>query len=231
VTALLRAMEALGVRAFPSATVGLLHLVDSLKPKRLFVPAVHCAHVVRALRGRGVPITFVELDGWAWMLGAVDWSDGLAVLTHLWGVKSPPPPPSRKLIVVEDCAHSASNLVKADYHLFSTGPGKVMSLQGGGFLVSSLPPPSEPQPATWVNGYWRVPGLCREATSHIVIDAPRAQSVRERLWSKGFDTFVGFSGFTRYARSLMARTVVLPLLQSKPVSFHESRVKELLKCL
>jgi len=230
--ALLRSMEALGVRAFPSATVGLLHLVDTLKPKRVFVPAVHCAHVVRALRRRGARLTFVELDGWTWMLGAVDWSEGLALLTHLWGVRSPPPPSARGLVVVEDCAHSASNLVSAHYHLFSTGPGKAVSLQGGGFVVPSLPVPSEPPlPSDVLAGYSRLPGLVVDATSHVVIHTPRARVVRERLWAKGITTFVGFSGFTPYARSVMARTVVLPLLQSKPSSFHVSRVKELAKCL
>jgi hypothetical protein len=166
------------------------------------------------------------------MPNGIDWSKGLAVLTHLWGVQSPPPPSTPGLTVVEDCAHSAANLGPAHYHLFSTGPGKALSLQGGGFLVPSLPVPAElPLPPDVLGSYGRLPGISAYATSHIVIDVPRARVVRERLWSKGIATFIGFSGYTMYGRSLMSRTVVLPLLQSKPSSFHASRVKELSKCL
>ena len=229
-----------------SATALLLRLVRRVAPPRVFLPEVHCAHVVKALRRLHIPLVFVPLvfGRWTWDVSRVRWARGLALQTHLFGQVADPPPRVAGLVVVEDCAHSVrAHGATSDFQLYSTGREKPLDLGGGGYLAS------QDDTADWTTLRHRHYAWAAQAersavvayyaeqlpvhrTEHLLVlpvsDKRRAQ---QRLWDHGFLTFQGISGFAPGGRGALRSVVILPLCSEWTVRQHKYRRGELTQCL
>ena len=137
------------VAFFGQARQGLYALVQHLlreRSTRVFVvPAYTCPSVYQAVEQAGGRCIFVDLDDsldfdWADLteqLAPVDPSDVVLLATSLFGA---PVRDYKQLmpqaVVVEDRSQSVYDpSCRADFQLLSFGPGKVLSLGGGGALV------------------------------------------------------------------------------------------------
>ena len=141
------------VAFFGQARQGLFVLVQHLlneRPTRVFVvPAYTCPTVPQSVEQAGGRCVFVDVDDaldfdWADLteqLASVDPRDVVLLATSLFGA---PVRDYKQLmpaaVVVEDRSQSVYDPSRrADYQLLSFGPGKLLSLGGGGALVGQQP--------------------------------------------------------------------------------------------
>ena len=158
------------VAFFGQARQGLLVLVEHLlreRASRVFVlPAYTCPSVPQAIEQGGGRCVFVDLDDsldFDWgdltqQLRVFDPKDVVLLATSLFGA---PVRDYKRLfpaaLVVEDRSQSVFDPErKADFQVLSFGPGKMLSLGGGGGLVGRLSLPSQLLQCK-TQSLWRLP--------------------------------------------------------------------------
>jgi hypothetical protein len=168
------------------ARQGLFVLVQHLlaqRPSRVFVlPAYTCPSVTQAVEQAGGTCVFVDVDhaldfDWADLkeqLLALDPADCVLVPTSLFGA------PVRdykrlfpKAVVVEDRSQSSyDESRRADFQILSFGPGKLLSVGGGGALVAQvqLPPVFHALPAQSVVHF--AVAMCRTLAQDVIFKRP-----------------------------------------------------------